>query len=605
MGIVNDDDATQKFAIHTDHNNNSNHNHTNSTTSVPSIHHQHNHHVTDRDKTALTDSLVEGDATLGSLTATTTAIDKIVPPEWAVTRALQNEPDDEWDFIVESTHAFPHLHQGEENDDLLLEKEELFHDDSESSSSSSLNKHHVNFYDWQWKIIGTARLLEAGSWSHEQWFSAEHILLHGLPEQHCIRAVILQFALLRRAARSEMGTPPPPTPEPPPGVHPTTTVASNPYSDDADQKSVESVMLFPSNHTAATERKFEKKLLSRLVNSWRHVYLFYPDVLNQCHLSPCELLDDILRFYCGTYGVSVTEKVFRHILIAEMNRPNSSNGGTPEFAEQILSHCLDLYDAGTEDCFPTTPLWNYVLLSWVQADRRTMAAKSIGVARIVRLMEELKVPRSRQTYRILFRECVQRGTEQSARDAEGLLRQMYKEFLADNFHVQPDMSSFIYVADAWAKSKSQLAGPRAEQIYEQMKALRAKNHLLDDHEREGRLVTCVVACFVAVGNEDAARKAEEFYRRTGVPPDSSLFSSLISIYAKYSDLDGAERIWNELTSNGNSNALKEIEFSASALLDAYAAANVPNKLEKVEALFNSMIGNERINVDTSCYNGTF
>ena len=604
MGIVNDDnDATQqKFATNTDHNNNNNNN--------TSHHRGDDVMVPDNNTISLSNdgALVEGATatTLKSLTATATT-DKMVPPAWAVTRALQNEPDDEWDYIVESTPAFPHFHP--ENNDEFVKEELLDEDDDnrESSLSSSLYQHHNNnFYDWQWKIIGTARLLEAaGNWTDEQWCSAEHILLHGLPEQHCIRAVILQFALLRRAARFEMTTTPAAAevPEPPLTVYPfTNDVGSGPYSNDnADH--YKSVELFPLNHAA--ERSFEKKLLSRLVNNWRLVYLFYPDVLNQCHLSPSELLDDILRVYCGTYGIAVTEKVFRHILIAEMNRPNNSTGGTTEFAEQILSHCLDLYDAGMEDCFPTTPLWNYVLLSWVQADRRTLTAKSIGVARIVRLMEELKVPRSRQTYRILFRECVQRGTEQSARDAEALLRQMYKEFLADNFRVQPDMSSFIYVADAWAKSKSQLAGPRAEQIYEQMKALRAKNHLLDDHDREGRLVTCVVTCFVAVGNQDAARKAEEFYRRTGASPDASLFSALISIYAKYNDLDGAERIWNELISNGNSNALKEIEFSASALLDAYATANVPNKLEKVEALFNSMIGNERINVDTSCYNGTF
>lgn len=331
--------------------------------------------------------------------------------------------------------------------------------------------------------------------------------------------------------------------------------------------------------------------------------MLHPEVLRQCHLSPQELAFDIFNQYCGKYELPVSEKVFRYILVAESSH---RDGCKPEFAEQVLSHALDLCDAGMEDCFPTTSFWNYVLLSWVNADRRQ--ASSNGVARIVSLMETLKVQRSRQTYRILFRECLQRGTEQSARDAEGFLRQMYKEFLADNFRVQPDMSSFIYVADAWAKSKSQLAGPRAEQIYEQMKALRAKNHLLDDFGREIRLVTCVLLCYVGLGNAVAAQKAEEFYRHTGLSPDASIFSSLISMYAKNGDFLGAERIWNELILSENSDGLdtKELlEFSASALLDACAKTNIPNKVEKAESIFSWLRSNKSINIDTPCYNGKF
>jgi pentatricopeptide repeat protein len=352
-------------------------------------------------------------------------------------------------------------------------------------------------------------------------------------------------------------------------------------------------------------RRFGKKMLSRLVSNWRCVNMFFPEVLRQNNLSPQDLLDDVLNLYCGKHGIPVTEKVFRHILVAETNNRDRC---TPEFAEQVLSHTLDLYDAGMEDCFPSTPLWNYVLLSWMEADRKQ--ATSAGVARIVRLMDELKVQRSRQTYRILFRECTQRGNEQAARDAEALLRQMYKEFLSDNFRVQPDMSSFIYVVDAWAKSKSQLAGPRAEQIYEQMKALRSKNHLLDtytDSNGETRLVTCVVMCYVGAGTASAAEKAEEFCRRTGSLPDTTTYSALINVYAKHSNMDAAERIWSEMTSQENSVGLnmKELEFSASALLNAYSTGNDPNRVERAEALFNRMKDMENVKIDTPCYNGTF
>jgi pentatricopeptide repeat protein len=515
------------------------------------------------------------------------------PPDSAVKRALKNEPDDEWDFIVE-------LQIGKIPEEL---SESL---DDEDSSESIVSKNNEVFYDWQWKIIGTARLLEApvGSWTQDQWFAAENILLNGWPEQHCIRAVVLQFTLLRRTCyemehsnyfeQQQLKL------EENSAVKRSSARTSIPYNNPYDSAGDPSIIDHALD-AAASERKFGTKMLSRLFYNWRNVYMLHPEVLRQCKLSPQQLLQDVLNLYCGKYNFPVSEKVFRYILVAESSH---HDGCKPEFAEQVLSQCLDLYDAGMENCFPTTSLWNNVLLSWINADRKQESSN--GIARITRIMDKLKVRRSRQTYRILFRDCLQRGTEQSARDAEGFLRQMYKEFLGDNFGVQPDMSSFIYVADAWAKSKSQLAGPRAEQIYEQMKVLRAKNHLLDDFDREVRLVTCVLLCYIAVGSAAAAQKAEEFYRRTGVSPDCSMYSALISLYAKNSDFVGAERIWNDMILT---DVLKttELEFSASALLDACVKANIPNKVEKAESIFSWLRSHNHkgINIDTPCYNGTF
>ena len=135
-----------------------------------------------------------------------------------------------------------------------------------------------------------------------------------------------------------------------------------------------------------------------------------------------------------------------------------------------------------------------------------------------------------------------------------------------------------------------------------MKALRAKNQLLDDFDREIRLVTCVLISYIGVGSAAAAQKAEEFYRRTGVSPDASTFSALISLYAKNCDFLGAERIWNELISNSSLDA-KELEFSASAVLDACAKSNIPNKVEKAESIFTWLRSSKSINIDTPCYNG--
>jgi pentatricopeptide repeat protein len=521
------------------------------------------------------------------------------PPETAVQRALKNEADDEWDVAVEYTTSFPNSHVP---DDLNEMQEDL------DSTGSGYSTNNNMFYNWQWKIVGTSRLLETalGSWTTEQWFSAENILMNGWPEQNCIRAVILQFALLRRACQEmEISKQQQPTLSQTSDELPAPTTSSYNQSFDSEEwlSNNESEMGNAPN-TAVTERRLGKKTLSRLLTNWRCVYMFFPEVLRECNLSPQDILDDIMNTYCKRYEIPVSEKVFRHILLAEIHYKENC---TPEFAETVLSHSLDLYDSGMEDCLPTTPLWNYVMLSWVMANRPTASINN-GITRILRLMDELKVQRSRQTYRILFRECIQRGTEQSARDAENFLRQMYKEFLADNFNVQPDVSTFIYVIDSWAKSKSQLAGPRAEQIYEQMKALREKNHLLEvdntfnDLNPETRLLTCVVMCWVGVGSTNAAEKAEAFLRRTGIIPDSSTFSALINIYAKNSNVDGAERLWNEMTSDGRN--MDGIEFSASAVLNAYSTSNIPNKVERAETLLNRMKDSPNVHVDTACYNGT-
>jgi pentatricopeptide repeat protein len=520
------------------------------------------------------------------------------PPDSAVTRALKNEPDLEWDAIVSFDIK---------NSNSLFETNELF-DELDSTDSNDLMKlestNQLEFYDWQWKIIGTARLLETpmGDWRDEQWFSAENILANGWPQQHCIRAVILQFALLRRAcqeidcAKSNEDKSSPLIEEPITATSPYNSSIDNVKSLGNSDSSMDSFQ-----RTAMPEERLGRKTFSPLVDNWRCVYIAYPDMLRQIHLGPRDLLGDIVSNYSGKYGIPLSEKVFRLLLVAETHH---LDGNSQQFAETVLSLTLDLYDSGMEDCLPTTPLWNSVLFTWIMAERRQETRNA--VSRLVKLMDELKIQRSRNTYRLLFKECLQRGTEESARDAEDLLRQMYKEFLLDNFRVQPDMSSFIYVVDAWAKSKSHLAGPRAEQIYEQMKALRAKNHFLEVGETaETRFVNCVLKCWAIIGTKIAAEKAEAFWRHSAVAPDSTMYSTLINLYAKSSDVEGAERLWNELTTavGFDGKAMNEMEFAATSLLSAYAKSNLPNKVDLAEGVIMRMKTSANTKLDTACYNG--
>jgi pentatricopeptide repeat protein len=555
------------------------------------------------------------------------------PPEWAVQRALQNEPDAEWDLVVkkedwkrqesnasldevhESFHALVASAEGpntsketplvssaenagitsrEESDLPLASNEEATNIVREESTSSYSPSNTLEFYDWQWKIIGTSRLLEApmGSWTQDLWYSAENILSSGWPQQHCLRSVILQFALLRRTCQEHQSFQPSPSIMTPP---PAST------DDSLESKNILANSLGVVPNMTLPERGFGRKMFTRLVDNWRCVYIFHPEILRQLQLGPRDILEDAINVYNAKFEIPMSEKVFRLILAVETHHRYS---GSPEFAETILSHSLDLYEAGMDDCLPTTPLWNSVLLAWVLANRGH--ATRHAVVRIVQLMDELKVVRSRQTYRILFRECLQRGTENAARDAEDLLRQMYKDFLVDPTKVQPDMSTFIYVVDAWAKSNSPLAGPRAEQIYEQMKVLREKQHLLEVGDTsETRLINCILMCWAIVGTATAAEKAEAFWRQAGVVPDSTIYSTLINLYAKVNNVEGAERIWNELSTavGPDGKPMNEIEFSATALLSAYSKSKLPNRVELAESILNRMKDSPNAKLDTACYNG--
>lgn len=553
------------------------------------------------------------------------------PPDWVVQRALRNEPDAEWDAIVkkedgkrsdyfhnavpdevqESFQALvasaegpnatiPQMSSSESNEetDLSFPANEptpnvVVEGDAAASSTSPSNS-SLEFYDWQWKIIGTSRLIEApvGSWTQDQWYSAENILSSGWPQQHCLRSVILQFALLRRTCQEyqSIQTSRPSTTTPPPGT---------------PEDAIQNVSLENSLSTVPQwtlpERGFGRRMFTRLVDNWRCVYIFHPETLREMQLGPRDILENTIHVYNAQYGIPLSEKIFRLILAVETHHRYDSS---PEFAETILSHALDLYEAGMEDCLPTTPLWNSVLLAWVLAKRQH--ATRHAVVRIVQLMDELKVVRSRQTYRILFRECLQRGTEDAARDAEDLLRQMYKDFLVDPTKVQPDISTFIYVVDAWAKSKSSLAGPRAEQIYDQMKVLREKQHLLEIGDTsETHLVNCIIMCWAIAGTAAAAEKAEAFWRQAGVAPDSNIYSTLLNLYAKVNNLEAAERIWKELLTavDADGQPMKEIEFSATALLSAYSKSKLPNRVELAENLLNQLKESPNAKIDTACYNG--
>jgi hypothetical protein len=71
---------------------------------------------------------------------------RIGPPESAVKRALKNEPDEEWDVIVEYTNAFKIRNIPDELNEI---QEDI------DSTDSDVSQTNVMFYDWQWKIIGT------------------------------------------------------------------------------------------------------------------------------------------------------------------------------------------------------------------------------------------------------------------------------------------------------------------------------------------------------------------------------------------------------------------------------------------------------------------
>jgi hypothetical protein len=485
----------------------------------------------------------------------------------------------------------------------------------------------------QWKLDTTIRLLLNNSsnegtlrsggggegWSMEDWFVVEDLLVHYWSRLDTIQAVLVQFALLEQCLleRNRLSRPLQPSSDAtraPPLYPMTTTTTAIPTDDtvvDNDQTydSLESLR-------KQIDRWLHLHLLNDMVESWRLVYTVHADTFAACHLTPTDLLHRVVHVLYHELGLSLDAKTFYYIAEAEMCRP--SRHSSPEFVQAVLMQTIDLYRSHPEtlaSCFPKVPLWNFALTAWVKADRG--ADTQTAVTQLLQLMDEYNVPRSKRTYLTALQACVQQKSVNGAMQAEQLLQRMYQEYLhSDNGHggpspkLQPDVYAFTAVVDAWAKSRSPQAGPRAEQIYQQMLALRHKNHLFGYRKADTTLINCALMCYAnPKPTPESVAQAEAFWRQSLVPPDVITYATLIQLYASTENIAAAERLWNELWDtavdiSGHPLVVTEVSLFAT-MLAMYAKSKLPNRIELATAVLQRMKESKHVQPNTMVYNGTF
>jgi hypothetical protein len=499
-----------------------------------------------------------------------------------------------------------------------------------SSSSSSTTLHTEPFTEsphynaeQQWKLDTTIRLLNAqtdeplgngSGWSMEDWFVVEDLLVHYWSKQDTIQAVIVQFALLEQCLRerNRLSRPLQPTCHTAhASLYPMGATATPTDGNVAGQTldSLESLR-------KQIDRWLHLHLLNDMVESWRLVYTVHADTLAACGFTPTDLLHRVVHTLHHALGLSLDAKTFYYIAEAEMCRP--SRHSSPEFVQAVLMQTIDLYRSQPEtlaSCFPKVPLWNFALTAWVKADRGVEA--QTAVTQLLQLMDEYNVPRSKRTYLTALQACVQQKSVNGALQAEQLLQRMYQEYLhSDNGHggpspkLQPDVYAFTAVVDAWAKSRSPQAGPRAEQIYQQMLALRHKNHLFGYRKADTTLINCALMCYAnPKPTPESVAQAEAFWRQSLVPPDVITYATLIQLYASTANIAAAERLWHELWDtavdiSGHPLVVTEVSLFAT-MLAMYAKSKLSNRVELAAAVLQRMKESKHVQPNTMVYNGTF
>lgn len=504
-----------------------------------------------------------------------------VPDPQTLERALSPTSDREWDTLLQR-----HM-----TDSSLEDPVETY----EIGYVSSTAAPPLPWDESRWKITTTASLLQTatGDWTPEQWFAAEDLLVNWWSKEPCVRAIILQFALYRRSWEEK-----------------THYLDRRHHCPDTNGTETNAADLLhhlqqpdPLVSYAKTDKWLNAKLLNHMVYNWATVYTAHAAALIECHLGPTNLLETVWEVYNGHFGAAVSDKTLYFILEADVNQLRRKE--TPELAERIIDHAVVLWESGHEGSLPKTTLFNQALKAWVKAEEGVATLEAVD--KLLARMMELNVPYSKNTYTMALQACVQQGTEAAARRAEDFLQNMYSEYLQGSVRLQPDVYAFTSVVHAWAKSKSPQAGPRAEQIYQQMLLLRKKGHLFGYKTADTTLINCALLCWGNSGTADAATKAEEFWLSTRVAPCSHTYTTLISLYSQHRNTAAVQRLWHEMETalDVEGKIIKPEAPVYTAILSAYAKSKLPNKLELAEAALKQMKEATNVALNTTTYNGTF
>lgn len=537
--------------------------------------------------------------------------------ELAIRRALQLSPDEEWDKQVLVVAASLPLRKDAEKNHFDSEEPvesydttidyHLSHRQDKNNTDPTNLTLNLSWNDRQWKIQSTARLLNSpvGSWSVEDWFALEDLFVHFWARQDCMRSVVAQLTLFERCLLEKNR------------IFQVEPCSSSISSSRGEPNILTSEILETTNgvkdgvislHSSESLEMhintwLNLHLLNHIVDSWRFVYAAEPLPLRNCQLAPLDVLDKVLHVFHKQLGCEVSAKTFYFIAEAEMAYPHKDR--TPEILDKLLATTIGLYNEGMELCLPKNLFWNMALTAWMKAERGSDSVDA--VTRLLQTMDDLQISRSKRTYLTAIRAHAQQCSEKAALDAEGLLQRMYSEYVSGAYKVQPDVYAFAAVVDAWAKSKSPLAGPRAEQIYQQMLELRKQDQLYGYKNEDTTLINCAIMCWGNVGTVEAVAKGEAFWRSTGVIPTSVTFTTLINLYSDLGQVADAERLWQELdiTEDENGHVLRRENALYLSMLSMYAKSKIPNRVERASSIIQKINDSGEIAPSNAVYNGTW
>lgn len=560
------------------------------------------------------------------------------PSGQALERALRLQPDAQWDKVVATIRAADDDGSGSHRKRVLLVEEGGNHDATRGDSDphSSLNGDGVvveydsttdpdgddeqellhnepstaggnlstaaeqlsSWDEMRYKIQSTRQLLlvdetpvaaaaaAGSSWTTEDWFSAETLCRSVWSAQPCVRAVVLQFALLHRALLEQEALR---------LRSSSSTSASSQHHHQQYQH---------DNNTPSLDKWIGLSLLNRMLSNWRLVYKGgrAPDLAQNCHLAPHHLLDTVVADYHDRFNMHVSEWTMYLLLDADVAvwRPE-----TPQFSQEILDTSMELYQTGDAMCKPKAQLFNCILKSWIPTTKQapggtSNAAAVAAVGEVFDCLAEHQIPPNGRTYKYALRIWSQQGTPDAALEAENLLQRMYAEFLAGTPATQPDVHAFTLVALAWARSGSPAAGPRCEEIYRQMELLREKDHVFGRDDIS--VINNALLAYSQSETLEALQHSEKFWRGTNVPGDNTTYTILIKQYAHLGRIQDVDRLIKEATTTTTVRA----DMSTYVLVfKAYSESKLRHKIEHANELLGYLERDPQIaaQLNTRVYNG--
>jgi hypothetical protein len=289
-----------------------------------------------------------------------------------------------------------------------------------------------------------------------------------------------------------------------------------------------------------------------------------------------------------------------------------------EKAEALLYEMLELaeQDDGTydEDIAPTSITCDAVLNAW--ARRGTIE----GAERAEQILERMEYIRTKgknvniqptsysfATVISAWAKAAKIGETYSGDRAQHILKRMMefrKEILnqegPDSEYaklLEPDSVVYNSVLDAWARTRTPIAGTKADELLFQME----ERKRMGDHDLSPDTITynSVINCHASSGHINAAKAAEKVLKKMevasktnpAVVPNTLTYNQVLKAYSTSKLPEGTNRadiILRYMMQSGNKN-IQPDSFSFSTCLNIWAKSKEPGKAEKAYAILSKML----------------